>query len=362
MSVARHIFAGAGALLFAAALAVRPALGADLPPVKQHPGVVPTAPVVSPPPARAPGPRLPTAPLPRISVMSPSPAVVGRRLVIRGMNFGDRGRAQLNIGGLRLVLPQTQWTATQITVTIPDQLTSMVGESRKSGRLWLYAPQGTATSAIVVGPDLATLVPQITRLSSDQLALGAEVTISGRHFLRERRGAVGLRCPGPGLRASGQVQSWSDNQVRVTFTARVRRPLSHVPCELTLRNHAGLTTSRPVTLSVPFGREELTYHVRLRQEIPRQNPARLGVFEVGRAVQLINGWHIRGTRVSFTHEADWRHMRVHWMTRPAVGSTNGFAVIHVSPPDMPGVPDRYPREMRYTVEITGPAGLPYLAR
>jgi hypothetical protein len=231
-----------------------------------------------------------------------------------------------------------------------------VGESDKEARVTVHAPQNIATASLVVAPDPAQVTPRIRRLGNDHIQSGRPVTVEGEHFLSEARGTIQLNCPGIRRVFMGQIQSWSDTRVNVLFMPPVAG-LERSPCELSLRNHRGLSDSRPVNLSVAMDIQNVTLHVRLRTEVPRQDPGRRGIFDVSVGT-LINGWVVRSTGYELTRDGQWRDTTVTWLRRPTPGSADTSARVQISP-RTPGDPDAYPREFRYIVTIEGPAGLPY---
>lgn len=293
----------------------------------------------------------------RIRDTQPDPAVIGRRLIISGQGFGRRGRVQLEVGGLRLALTAARWSDDEIEVLVPRQIGTTVGETDKPGRLWVYADQGGATSAITLGPDTTLMTPRIRRLSSEGLRPAQRLTIEGSNFLAEARGSVQLSCPSLSRVLVGQILDWNDTAISTRFPAPPAVVRSNLTCELRIENHRGLSARRPVTLFVTLEQREITLHVDVRREVRGHAPGRLGIFELSSG-ELRNGWVVRDSRIELTRDGHWRGVDWHWLSRPTPGANNTAATVQLST-RTPGEPDSYPSEMRYILEIEGPEGLPY---
>lgn len=293
----------------------------------------------------------------RIHDIQPKPAVVGHSLILSGQGFGRRGRVQLEVGGLRLALTAVRWSDDEIEVLVPRQIGTTVGETDKPGRLWVYADQGGATSAITLGPDTTLMTPRIRRLSSEGLRPAQRLIIEGSNFLAEAHGSVQLSCPSLSRVLVGQILDWNDTAINTRFPAPPSAVRSNLTCELRIENHRGLSARRPVTLFVTLEQRDITLHVDVRREIRGHAPGRLGIFELSGG-ELRNGWVVRDSRIELTRDGHWRGVDWHWLSRPTPGTNNTAATVQLST-RTPGEPDSYPSEMRYILEIEGPEGLPY---
>ncbi len=207
-------------------------------------------------------------PSPRITSISPQPATVGGRLTIRGDNFSwtqrhvyvklEGGWRTDNVitsdgpihrevyvalhGVSREECTVNSWGNKRITVTIPDSLGSIVGETVKIGRLFLELPE--FDHEIRIGPDPDSLIPVITRLSSQTIRPGQSLVIEGRRFLEERPGTVKFQLSGRMI--DGRLDDWNETYIIVIFPSNVEG-LPEVAGVVKVRNHAGLETVRSIT-------------------------------------------------------------------------------------------------------------------
>ncbi len=155
----------------------------------------------------------------RISSVEPTPVEAGRAFNIHGSGFGSAGgTVDLVFTDLRSIVPLTvgSWSDTRVTVTVPSDASPLLGDSGRTGRLWVKPRDGGGsgpTANVTVRPDPRTLEPTITVLSSDTVMPGQELTIGGRNFLDHPRGTVEFRFGAH--RFNGEIQRWDNDVIRV---------------------------------------------------------------------------------------------------------------------------------------------------
>ncbi len=302
---------------------------------------------------RAVRPPLPENPA-RITRYTPEPAIVGQEVTIIGENFGTRrGEIILEIGGLRVLITEiSSWGNTAIVLRIPLGLETTIGETERSGRIWIEAERNTATIAIRIAPDLSRLTPVIISVVSDEggriVSPGLDARIGGRHFLA-RPGSVNFRLVETGLTYPGEILSWSDTAI----TARLRSDIEGVrvqSCELEVVNYLG---QRSTARGILFW--------------PTWETINLDAVHCTGVTWLFVGYKERSTDHDFTLINDW-FLSEAWLTWDSMGFGRGGCYYIREPV----IGSRNPRsEIEYwcdgysdvccwnNINITGPKGLPY---
>jgi len=255
----------------------------------------------------------------RIVSTHPQPAVVGQDLTINGENLGTGGRIALRIDELTVICDIVNWEPSRIVVNIPSGLESIVGETEKEGRVWIYSERNVmATGAVRVGPDLSRMHPVIHSLSSGTIMPGQDLLIEGENFLTENRGSVQFEFGGLGMTIRSTILYWDNASIIAKFP-EIGRGLRSATGEVLVRNHAGLETSQRIDLVGSSGVETLT-EVRTVSDAVVSRTGGEGFRYDFFDFDLSNGWVVVGSDLYYesSHSSDF----VEWDTRPHEGSTN----------------------------------------
>lgn len=296
---------------------------------------------------------------PRINSVIPATVRPGSEITVHGSLFGGTGEASLYFEGGTYRPDVVSWSDARVQLRIPTIPAGVLGETDRPGRLSLRADHGGATASLRVGPDPATLVPVIQRLSADQIRSAQTLVVSGENFLQASEGRVLLHCPGmtPALRLD--IVNWSDRAVGVRLPAGEALAGRSRLCDIEIINHRSLKDRSPVHLVTAIIQETWRIHktipVRVSNDSPFWDPIHGPSFEIP-AGDLINGWRV----VEATYSVEPSHgIRVYWLHKPLRGATNVLSRVSWEPAD------RYSggsRELTLGVTIEGPEGLPHFAR
>jgi len=284
--------------------------------------------------------------LPRIERLDPTAGVVGKELTLHGSHFGAaQGGVNLHIADLTVVCPVTKWEDAKIVITIPDGLEGVVGELPKDARLWVNPPTpGIATTALQVGPNPAHYYPTISRVYGPAIVPGQLYVFEGFNFLQAKEGAVEFRLPSQGATYTCSIHQWLDRLLSVKLPGNIQG----VPAEkgvLTVRNHLGMETTRPVTFQPLMDVEVLAASKRLdfnrgkgREQIVLHD------------LRLQNTWSVVDAESDPVPPTAWD---LRWETRPARGGSDCRCVLSGSAPGIEYV------TITCYVRITGPKGMDY---
>lgn len=184
-----------------------------------------------------------TGPMARITGVSPQPSVPGARVTIRGENFGTTTRrVYLVLDGNSFECAVQRWRSTSIEVTIPESISSVVGESEKNGTIYIALPR--YSHAIRVVPEPSTLIPSISGLSGRNITPGQVLVIEGNQFLTEHRGSVTFRFNGRDI--GGRITEWENTYIVVSMPDDIGG-LPETAGTLKVQNHAGKNITRSIT-------------------------------------------------------------------------------------------------------------------
>jgi hypothetical protein len=154
--------------------------------------------------------------LARIDSISPRSVMVGQEFYITGEKFGrpSQGKVYLSVGRITYECSIRGWMENEIRAIVPQQLSRLVRESEKDGRLYIqpFGRQREATAAIRIRPNPRLLIPEIYTLSDNEIMGGQILIIEGKNFL-DSRGTIEFKF---GTRTfAGQVEEWTDRYIAV---------------------------------------------------------------------------------------------------------------------------------------------------
>ncbi len=289
---------------------------------------------------------------PRINSVIPSTVRPGSEIIVHGSLFGGTGEASLYFEGETYRPEVVSWNNARVQLRIPMIPAGVLGETDRPGRLSLRTDHGIATASLRVGPDPATLVPVIQRLSADQIKSGQTLVTSGENFL-QTAGRVLLHCPGMNPALTLDVVNWSDRAVGVRLPNNATLAGNSRACDLEVINHRSLKDRHPVTLVTEIVRDTW----RTRKDIPTRVLTGSPFWDpvhgpnVSGSQRLVNGWRVVEANYSVSPSDK---INVSWLLRPTPGSTDFSYRVTWEPRG------RAPSEMvELTIAITveGPKGL-----
>jgi len=266
----------------------------------------------------------------RIRSISPRPVVAGQRMTLSGENFGGTPGTvtlRLNDGSttwnIRCSVDRSRWRDNQIIATPPEWLKSWAGETNKDVRIFVRNDQGGAYMEAQLGPDPATLQPEITRLSRSTIEPGQIIVIEGRNFLQEHRGSVEFRF---GSRTfAGIIEDWGPNYISVKLPEDIEG-MQTTDGIAKVTNHRRYNTTRSITFEPTLATH--TYH---RDYYIHCHAWSLGFLGDKKEItlfnyDLINRWKVK--------EA-WMEVDPHgrggarYLVRPEVGSTRAHSRVEI---------------------------------
>lgn len=261
---------------------------------------------------------LPTPP--RINSVIPATVRPGSEITVHGSRFGGTGEASLYFEGETYRPDVVSWSDVRVQLRIPAIPAGVLGETDRPGRLSLRTDHGIATASLRVGPDPATLVPVIQRLSADQIKSGQTLVVSGENFL-QTAGRVLLHCPGMTPALTLDIVNWSDRAVGVRLPNDAILAGNSRACDLEVINHRSLKDRHLVALVTEVVRETW----RTRQNIPTRVLTDSSFWDpvhgpnVSGSKRLVNGWRVVEANYSVSPSDK---INVSWLLRPTPGSTD----------------------------------------
>ena len=263
----------------------------------------------------------------------------------------------LDFAGLFLQLPVERWTDEEIATQIPAELQNFLDDGRRTGRLWVYADDGAATTTVNIGPDRLV----IYRVSPDRIEPGIDIIIEGDLFLSDGPGSVALRCEGA-RETQGEITAWTQSVIGVRFFPVMARSVTSQLCDIIVRNQVKQSATTRHPLTVTLDHTDIRYHI---------NPARRydehllqGRLIVGGT--LSNGWVARAADMSWSDDGGGNFARVDWrdlgdgraeitlLCRRGGARRGAGNVAHNY-----CTADEFPSEVYFELDIEGPAGLPF---
>lgn len=287
------------------------------------------------------------ADLPHVNRLDPAAGVVGKDLTLYGARFGPaEGHVNLQIVGMVVICPIAKWEDTKITITIPAGLEGIFGESAKDARLYVHPPTpGVGTVALQVGPDPARYRPTIIRVYEPAIVPGQLYVIEGVNFLHEKQGTVEYRPRALRTAFTCSIDSWDDTLLGVRLPADVHGLIAQSGV-LTVTNHLGLSTTRPVMFQ-PIMDNEFIHESKIICGSDWGGPESAPAVFCDRTAY--NTWTVQDTDSSPTIPSGSTELR--WTVRPTRGSTSCRCVIA-------GL-GYYTGHVSCYVYLSGPRGLPW---
>lgn len=269
--------------------------------------------------------------LPRIRSISPRPVIPGGAMTLTGENFGSsagtvtvRFSFEGTTWNIRCTVNSGGWNDHRIVATPPEWLRHSVGESNKDVRVFIRTDQGGASMEVQLGPDPASLQPEITGLSRTSIEPEQIIIIEGRNFLSESNGRVEFSFGGQSPR--GIIEDWGPNFISVRLPDSVQG-IPETDGVMTVINHRGYRASRSITFEPALDMK--TYHRDYWMHCHAWSLGFLGAKEEKTFfnVDLINGWKVK--------EA-WLEVDVHgpgggarYLVQPQVGSTRAHSRVEI---------------------------------
>lgn len=199
---------------------------------------------------------------PTITSLRPEAGTAGQRIAISGVNFGsNQGRVALIIGrstparGNLMYAHVNNWTPNQITITLPNIIQPLVGESIKNGIIWVKLADSELGPYhnYRFQPNLTMLRPTVTRVEPEPISPHSNILIEGSNFLTEHKPTVqivGMREGSISGEANIIVAEYDDNYI---FAHGGDSLGSAISAEaggviLKVKNHLGLEVTRAISL------------------------------------------------------------------------------------------------------------------